>query len=131
MEQRANAKKKSSGFGEALKAARLRAGLKQPDVAKAAGVAVPAVSSYEHGTREPSLEVIARLVRSVGATMLTVEPTRTGEPAVDFYYSDWEPEMMRGQAFLREDWVRLTEEGREKVVAYAKDLLRAESFRRW
>ena len=49
-----------------LREARLRAGLSQTDLAKRAGTAPSAISRWERGDVEPSLERLIRLVRAAG-----------------------------------------------------------------
>ena len=49
-------------FNENLKAARLRKGLSQKDVAEKIGVAKSTYSLYESGNREPNVETIKKIV---------------------------------------------------------------------
>lgn len=48
-------------FKDILKAARVRAGLKQSEVAERVGLSTGAVSTYENGTRKPKIEVLIKL----------------------------------------------------------------------
>jgi transcriptional regulator with XRE-family HTH domain len=56
-------------FKEALKWARLRAGLSQEELAHRAGVARTTINYLERGTRKPSLEVFVLL-----ADALKIDP---------------------------------------------------------
>ena len=47
-------------FYERLRASRLKRGLTQKQVAQSLGVTLPAVSQYEKGVREPSLELLVK-----------------------------------------------------------------------
>lgn len=48
-------------FHERLKELRLERGLKLKDVAAAIGLSIRAVSNYEQGIREPSIDTIKKL----------------------------------------------------------------------
>lgn len=52
-----------------VRTARRAAGLTQSDFAAAVGVSQPVISAYEHGHREPSLPMLARLVRGAGRSL--------------------------------------------------------------
>jgi transcriptional regulator with XRE-family HTH domain len=58
-----------------LREARERAGLTQADLARRAGTSQAAISAYEHGAKDPSVETLSRLLAASGAR-LTVEPAR-------------------------------------------------------
>ena len=58
--------------GALLRRARLRAGLSQDQLARAAGVTQSVISAYESGRRQPALPTLARLVEASGAR-LTVD----------------------------------------------------------
>lgn len=49
-----------------LKDLRVRAGLTQAEVARRVGIPSTVVSAYERGRREPSFEVVRRLVGAMG-----------------------------------------------------------------
>ena len=66
-------------FGENLRAARLKAGLKQEDLAKAAGRHSTYVSNVEQGLQNVTIETMAVLARVVGrgvTTLLTPKKKR-------------------------------------------------------
>lgn len=63
----------------ALRAARRRAGLTQASLALRAGTSQAAVSNYESGHKQPSLDTLTRLLAAADA-QLTVEPRRRREP---------------------------------------------------
>lgn len=46
--------------------ARLRAGMSQVDLARAAKTSQPAISAYESGKRSPSVETLTRLLAAAG-----------------------------------------------------------------
>lgn len=48
--------------GATLRELRLRAGRKQADVAKAAGIPASVLSAYERGHRDPGLQLVSRIV---------------------------------------------------------------------
>lgn len=59
----------SSSFGERLRKARLSAGYtKQEDLAKAVGISIQSISSYENGRRLPDAEIISKLSQKLGYT---------------------------------------------------------------
>ena len=49
-----------------IQMARIRAGMSQVDLAKAAKTSQPAVSAYESGKRSPSVETLTRLLAAAG-----------------------------------------------------------------
>jgi predicted nucleotidyltransferase/DNA-binding XRE family transcriptional regulator len=49
-----------------LRAARLRSGLSQVELARRAGVAQSVISAYEAGRRQPALPMLARLIEATG-----------------------------------------------------------------
>ena len=61
--------------GSTLRAARMRAGLTQVELARRAGTSQAAVSAYESGAKQPSLETFSRLLAASG-TRLAVEDLR-------------------------------------------------------
>ena len=61
--------------GDAIKRARLRAGLTQHALAARAGTSQATISAYESGRKQPSLETLDRLLAVTGAR-LTVVPGR-------------------------------------------------------
>lgn len=54
---------------EAVRAARLRAGLTQAALARRAGTSQATISAYEHRRKEPSVETLARLLAAAGARL--------------------------------------------------------------
>jgi len=57
-----------AALGDVLQAARRARGLRQPEVAEAAGVTQAALSRYENDQRTPEPEVLARLASALGVT---------------------------------------------------------------
>jgi transcriptional regulator with XRE-family HTH domain len=56
-------------FGRNLRAARLKAGLSQEEVANACGLHRTEISLLERGRRQPRLETLARLADLLGSTL--------------------------------------------------------------
>lgn len=56
-------------FGAALRAARARAGLTQPELATRSTVSVPAIARYEAGTRAPHLAEALLLAKVLGLSL--------------------------------------------------------------
>jgi transcriptional regulator with XRE-family HTH domain len=56
-------------MGQRLKELRLRAGLTQEALARAAGVANDAVRKWERGKRTPLLDMAAKLADALGCTL--------------------------------------------------------------
>jgi transcriptional regulator with XRE-family HTH domain len=65
--------------GCTLRAARLRSGISQAELARRAGTSQATISAYENGAKEPSVAVFARLLAATGAR-LAVEPAPTRAP---------------------------------------------------
>lgn len=61
--------------GDAIKRARLRAGLTQHALAARAGTSQATISAYESGRKQPSLETLDRILAATGSR-LTVVPAR-------------------------------------------------------
>lgn len=59
--------------------ARRRAGLSQAELARRAGLPRSVVNAYEHGSRDPGVESLVRLLRAAGAT-LRLEPAAPVDP---------------------------------------------------
>lgn len=80
-------------FAKRLKEARVRAELTQEEVAALAGVTKSAVSSWENGTREPSIEKIHKLMDILGvpAGFLFGDPRGVAEDTADIgkWFSIW------------------------------------------
>lgn len=65
-----------------LRAARVRAGLTQVQLAARAGTSQATLSAYENGTKQPSLATFDRLLRSAGARLaVDTEPAKRIEPS--------------------------------------------------
>lgn len=58
--------------GTALRETRIAAGLTQSELASRVGTSQATISSYENGSKEPSVTTLSRLLRAMGAR-LTVE----------------------------------------------------------
>ena len=59
-----------------LRAARVRAGLTQAELARRAGTSQPVISAYEHGRRDPTVQTLARLLAAAGADLVLRAPER-------------------------------------------------------
>ena len=57
-----------------LRAARVRAGLTQAELARRAGTSQPVISAYEHGRRDPTVQTLARLLAAAGADLVLRAP---------------------------------------------------------
>jgi transcriptional regulator with XRE-family HTH domain len=62
--------------GDAIKRARLRAGLTQHALAARAGTSQATISAYESGRKRPSLETLDRLLGATGARLEVVPEGR-------------------------------------------------------
>jgi uncharacterized protein len=62
--------------GDALKRARIRAGLTQHALAARAGTSQATISAYESGRKEPSLKTLDRLLTATGAYLAVVSSGR-------------------------------------------------------
>jgi transcriptional regulator with XRE-family HTH domain len=71
---------------ELLRLVRRRNGLTQAQLARAAGTSQPVISAYEHGRREPSVSMLARLVDAAGERLelgATMIPNTDLPPSAD------------------------------------------------
>ncbi|MBX7067790.1 MAG: helix-turn-helix domain-containing protein [Microthrixaceae bacterium] len=64
-----------------LRTARRRQGLTQAEVALRVGTSQPVISAYEHGTRDPSVTTLSRLIAGTGEH-LELRLADTGSKAV-------------------------------------------------
>lgn len=64
--------------GALIREARLGSGLTQAQLAAAAGTSQTAISAYENGSREPSLDTMRRLLASAGARLAVVRDESSG-----------------------------------------------------
>ncbi len=104
-------------FSQRLKQARENKGLTQAQVANAIGVAKSTYSGYETGNSEPSMNIIASLMK-----LFEVRP--------DFLWQD-EVSFAEGNVIenkLLNMYRQLNEEGQEKLLGYADDLLQAGKY---
>jgi uncharacterized protein len=62
--------------GDAIKRARLRAGLTQHALAARAGTSQATISAYESGRKQPSLETLDRVLSATGARLEVVSERR-------------------------------------------------------
>jgi transcriptional regulator with XRE-family HTH domain len=62
--------------GDAIKRARLRAGLTQHALAARAGTSQATISAYESGRKQPSLETLDRVLAATGARLAVVSRRR-------------------------------------------------------
>jgi transcriptional regulator with XRE-family HTH domain len=56
-------------FGAALKSARARAGITQPELAEASTVSLPAIARYESGKRAPGLAEALLLAKALDLSL--------------------------------------------------------------
>src|SRR3954471_506974 len=63
--------------GDAIKRARLRAGLTQHALAARAGTSQATISAYESGRKQPSLATLDRVLAATGARLEVVPGKRT------------------------------------------------------
>lgn len=66
-------------LGEALRRARRRQGLRQDEVALAAGVSTRSVHAIEHGKETAQAVKILRVIDALGFTLALVAPDAPGE----------------------------------------------------
>lgn len=113
-------------YGRNIKAARKAAGLTQAALAKKCGLATVTVRQYESGKREPRLNQLANIARSLGTTLY--------ELVGDEYFSShtqeellqmWKEVPFSNESCDRIDAVlnQMTAEGQAKVADYAEDIL--------
>jgi len=60
----------TTSAGEAIREARLRAGLSQVELAADAGITQSVVSTYEAGRRNPSFDMMTKLLGAAGASIV-------------------------------------------------------------
>ena len=61
-----------------LREHRVRHGLSQPEVGKRAGLSTASVRSYENGSRHPTLDALAAMLKAIGLTPEQANPIRAG-----------------------------------------------------
>jgi DNA-binding XRE family transcriptional regulator len=66
------ARRPQAPFSQRLRAFRLAAGLTRNELARASGVAAGSISDYEEGRREPKWRQMAKLIRALGAGLVTL-----------------------------------------------------------
>jgi Zn-dependent peptidase ImmA (M78 family)/transcriptional regulator with XRE-family HTH domain len=112
-----------SYLGEALITARRARGLKQDELAKAAGVTQAALSRYENDLREPDEDVVARLAEALGVTegFLQTAGRLKGAMAIDAH--------MRRQATVKPTLWRQLEAKLNMYRVHARHLFEEVSVR--
>jgi transcriptional regulator with XRE-family HTH domain len=72
---------RNRSFAARLKELRATAGLSQTGLARASGVPLSTVRSFEIGRREPTFRTLLRLARGLNVSLdaFTMEPEETGE----------------------------------------------------
>jgi len=60
-----------------LRAARLRSGMSQRELATRSGTSQATVSAYESGRKQPTVATLARMLDAAGARLTVVPPRRT------------------------------------------------------
>ena len=100
-------------FGDVIRNARIKKGLKQEELASLIGVAKTTISGYENGSREPDVPKIKKLMEALDLKASEIfggtEPPRH--------------ETTPSEAALLDAFRRLDAEGQDKVVSYAEDLV--------
>lgn len=72
--------------GQTLRELRLKAGLRQSDVAERTGIVAPVLSAYERGRRQPSVEIAGRIIEAMGyeiTFLRRLDPEVQGRRLVD------------------------------------------------
>lgn len=64
---------------DAIRQARAKAGLSQSELARRCGVSQPAISAYERGVHDPSVQALRRLIAATGYD-LDLALTKSGAP---------------------------------------------------
>ena len=70
-----------AGFGAALRRLRRRAGLTQIELARAAAMTRPMISSFERETTIPGLDTLDRLLTALGVTVVELARELEGKAA--------------------------------------------------
>ncbi|MBI4730391.1 MAG: helix-turn-helix transcriptional regulator [Acidobacteria bacterium] len=106
----------SNWAGNLVRLARLERGLSQRDLARKAATSQAAVAAYESGRRSPSLQTLARIVRSAGLDLrIRLEPLDDHDEWVLRYEANLPSDAV--QTWRRRDRALLTEAAKERKTA--------------
>lgn len=118
-----------SSLGESIKAARIKSGMTQEQLADALGTTKAAISRYEAGKREPNIEQLSKIAK---ATM-----TYVGELVEPGYWEripDYEKMASFSdnpkQVILCGLFDQLNELGQQKAIEQLEDLLEVAKYRK-
>ena len=109
-------------IGCRLKAARVAAGLTQADAAGILGVSYQTISSYERGVNRIDSDTLLKLCAAYGLTVSELigdTSAKTGSAE----------ELAPAESELINSFRRLNDEGREKLLSYADDLVGSGKYR--
>jgi|GEM_PF-4862811 len=119
------------GVAHRIKAMRVRAGLTQEQLAKAAGISTRSLKRYESAERDVSLSVLKRIERELDARISDVRPLGDSEDsAADGVVLDpAEGDAVELTRQLRTAIDTLSEQGQHVLLALALTILRQEGTR--
>lgn len=113
--------------GERIQAARLKAGMKQSDLAEKIGVATITIGQYERGKRQPRMVQLERIAFALETTLSElVGPGYWSTVPKDEVAESWEsnvPFYVRPESRVENAMKLMNKEGRRKVADYAEDIL--------
>lgn len=108
-------------FASRLRQAREQAGLTQQELAQQLSVTKSAVGNYENGVSSPKWDVLLKIFN-----VLHVEPNFLYQDSFSVSSSSLTP----SQTALLDAFDQLNEEGQEKVISYAEDLVLTERYKK-
>jgi len=111
-------------LGSRLKYLRKSENITQQHLATALGIAKSTVSMYENGQREPDFETLEAISDYFNVDMRTFFPS--GEKPI----TEAAVELAPGEDRLLSLYRELNEEGREKLVDYADDMVRSGKYKK-
>jgi len=85
-------------------------GMKDAQVAKGSGVARSTFSDWKSGRSEPKNDKLKRIALFFGVS-------------VSYFTDEEEPDELTSNSRLFTMWLRLNEEGQDKLLSYARDLI--------
>lgn len=108
-------------FASRLRQAREQAGLTQQELAQQLSVTKSAVGNYENGVSSPKWDVLLKIFN-----VLQVEPNYLYQDSFSIPSSS----LASLQTTLLDAFDQLNEEGQEKVISYAEDLVLTERYKK-
>ena len=111
-------------LGSRLKYLRKLENITQQQLATALGIAKSTISMYENGQREPDFETLEAISDYFNVDLRTFFPSE--EKSSKTGSVDPSPDEVRLLSLYRE----LNEEGREKLVDYADDMVRSGKYKK-